>query len=127
MKTALTIVYEWHTALNTGNVDQLVALVTSDVEVGGARGSSQGASVVRDWFGRANVQLHPLRAFHRGGQAVVEERGEWRAPTGELTGSQTVATHFTVVNDQISRIMRYDDLATALTSAGLNQADEVFG
>ena len=127
MKTALTTVYEWHTALNTGNVDQLVALVDSNVEVGGARGSSRGANVVRDWFGRANLQLHPLRAFCRSDQVVIEERGEWHAPTGELTGTQTVATHFTVIDDRISRIMRYDDLTTALTSAGLNQADEVFG
>lgn len=125
MNTALDIIYAWHTALNTGDVDRLVALVTSDVEVGGARGLSRGAQIVRDWFGRANVHLHPLRAYQRGNQVVVEERSEWHAPTGEITGTQTVATHFVLTDNLISRIMRYDDLATALNAASLSEADEV--
>jgi hypothetical protein len=125
VKTALAIVIAWHTALNTSEVDRLVALVTPDVEIGGPRGSARGAQIVREWFGRANVQLHPLRAFQRDDQVVIEERGEWHAPTGEITGTQTVATHFVLSDNLISLIMRYDDLATALNAAGLSDVDEV--
>lgn len=126
MGPELDTVLQWHTALNSGAVDPLVALVDPQVEVGGARGSSHGANIVREWFGRANVRLYVLRVFHRAHAVVVEERGEWRHPdTGEVTGTQTVATHFVVQADHISRIMRYHDLATALTQAGLSESDEV--
>jgi ketosteroid isomerase-like protein len=127
MASALDIVNTWHTALNTGDVDQLVALVDDEVEVGGARGSMRGAQVVREWFGRANVRLYPLRSFQHENRVVVEERGEWQSPdTGEVTGTQTVATHFIVDNrNHITRIMRYDDLVTALQEAGLSEIDEI--
>lgn len=122
----LKIVSQWHTALNTGQVEQLVALVQPDVEVGGPRGTTRGAQVVGEWFGRANVRLQPLRFFNRGQIVVVEEQGEWLSPTsGEIMNSMVVATVFVVANGLISRLMRYDSLEAALTEGGLDMQDEV--
>jgi hypothetical protein len=120
------LVRQWHTALNEGAIDAMVALVDEAVEVGGPRGMTQGAGVVRDWFGRANVHLIPLQLFHGGDTVVVEERGEWLSPdTGEITSFQIVATIFIVRDNLITRIMRYDTLETALTEAGLTEADKI--
>lgn len=126
MAAEVEIVRQWHTTLNDGQVDSMVALVADDVEVGGPRGSTQGAQIVREWFGRANVRMIPLHYFHRDNVVIVEERGEWYSPeTGEVTSTQTVATAFTVVNGRITRIMRYDDVDSALNAAGLTRSDSV--
>jgi hypothetical protein len=125
MKSALEIVLDWHTALNAGEVDRMVALVDPNVEIGGPKGLTHGAEVVREWFGRANVKFHPLRSFQRDEQVVVEARGDWHDEAGNLTGSQNVSTHFVVTADTISRIMRYDELESALNAAGLQLSDEV--
>jgi hypothetical protein len=122
---ALKVVQNWHTALNQGKVDEMVALVQPDVEVGGPRGSTKGADIVREWFGRANVRLNPLQFFSTEYIVVVEELGEWLAENGEVLSIQVVATHFTVADGLISRIMRYDNLQTALEHAGLKETDKV--
>lgn len=122
----LKIVADWHTALNEGQVESLVEKVRPDVEVGGPRGKTQGAEVVREWFGRANVRLWPLRYFVREVAVVVEEKGEWVEPaTGQVTGSQTVASFFTVREGLIASILRFDSLEIALKEAGLGWQDEI--
>lgn len=124
--SALKIVAGWHTALNKGQVERLVEKVQPDVEVGGPRGKTRGAEVVREWFGRANVRLWPLRYFARQDTVVVEEKGEWLSPDpGQITGSQTVATVFTVRDGLIAAILRYDTLETALQEGGLGWLDEI--
>ncbi len=122
----LVIVADWHTALNDGRVERLVEMVKPDVEVGGPRGKTRGAEVVREWFGRANIRLWPLQYFARQDTVIVEEKGEWLAPeTGQVTGSQTVATVFKVKDGLIAAILRYDTIETALKAGGLGWADEI--
>lgn len=126
MSTAKEIVQAWHHALNQGNVEAMMALVHADVVVGGPRGSTQGSSVVREWFGRANVRLLPLAFYSRDQMVVVEEEGEWIDPTsGEVTGRQRVATHFVVVDGLITSIVRHDQLDHALSEALLTVVDRV--
>jgi hypothetical protein len=126
MNSALDIVDRWHTALNTGQVDQMIELVHPAVEVGGPRGKTQGAAVVKEWFGRANIRLIPLRYFNRQNVVVVEEQGEWLSPeTGQVTGSQVVASVFAVTDGLITVILRYDNLEIALREGGLDWSDEI--
>lgn len=124
MSTAVDIVQEWHRALNAGEVDAMVALVDENVVVGGPHGTTSGAAVVREWFGRANVRLIPLTYFARGQVVVVEEEGQWMdAGTGAVTSSQGVATHFVVGDGVITSIRRHDMLDSALAEAKLTAAD----
>ena len=91
----LETVLAWHEALNTGEAERVASLSHPDVEVGGPRGSARGRQVLKDWLGRANVRLEPLRLFQGGGTVVAEEAATWRdAGTGETTGAATVATVF---------------------------------
>jgi hypothetical protein len=123
---ALSPVQQWHSALNAGQVDQMMTFVHPQVEIGGPRGVTSGAEIVREWFGRANVRLLPQRWFAREGRVVVEELGEWLSPeTGEITGSQLVASAFSVRANLITRIVRHETLAEALADADLTVADEV--
>ncbi len=125
MSTSKEIVQKWHDALNRGDVDRMVALVHQDVVVGGPRGKTSGIQVVRQWFGRANVRLVPLTYFGTGQTIVVEEKGEWIDPAnGQVTGSQTVATLFTVEGNLITSIVRHDQVEAALSEAGLTLSDK---
>jgi ketosteroid isomerase-like protein len=120
------VVEAWHAALNEGDVDRLVGLSHPDVEIGGPRGVGRGVQLLREWVARANVRLDPQRVFRRGSTVVVEQAGHWRsAESGEVIGSQTVASVFTVGDGLVTSLVRYDDLSEALETVGLDQSDEI--
>ena len=116
----------WHEALNAGDAERLASLSHPEVEVGGPRGAARGRQVLKDWVGRANVRLEPLRSFHSGRTVVVQEAATWRDPeTGETTGEATIATVFVLDEVLVSRIFRHDNLEDALRGAGLDRSDEI--
>ena len=68
--------------------------------------------MIREWFARAGVQMEP-RVFHDLDEAlIVEQDATW--PGGE---PQAIASLFQVQGGQITRIVRYPDLAAALAGA----------
>lgn len=117
----------WHAAVNAGDLERLVALSSSDIEVAGPRGSGRGEHLLRDWFGRAGVRLEPLQTFSRDTDVVVvEQRATWAAPEGTTASPpRTVASVFSVVDGRVTRVMRYADLASALEASGLSPSDRV--
>lgn len=122
----LETVLAWHEALNADEAGRLAALSHTDVELGGPRGPARGRQVLKEWVGRANIRLEPLRSFHRGRTVVVEEEATWRdARTGEKTAGATVATVFTVQDGLVASVVRHDDLGDALRAAGLEESDRV--
>lgn len=119
------VVETWHEALNAGDVDLLVSLSHPNIEVGGPRGRGHGSQLLREWVDRANIRLELRRVFHQGETVVVEEEAEWRsAETGEMTSSQTVASVFVVRDDRVVSVVRYDNLANALSAAHLDESCE---
>ena len=122
----LETVLAWHEALNAGDAERVASLSHREVEIGGPRGSARGRQVLKDWVGRANVRLEPLRSSQRGETVVVEEAASWRdAQTGETTGAATVATVFQLDGGLVAGIFRYDGLEDALRRAGLDGSDEI--
>jgi hypothetical protein len=119
----IAVLDEWHAALNASDVDRLASLSTSDIEVGGPRGSGRGADLLRDWVARAGITLEPRRVYARDGTLVVEQRAQWRSVDGQLTPPQTVASVFRVRDGLVAAVLRYDDVAAALQAAGLDEAD----
>ena len=117
----------WHAAVNAGDLERLVALSSSDIEVAGPRGSGRGEKLLRDWFGRAGVRLEPLQIFSRDTDVVVvEQRATWAAPEGDTASPpRTVASVFSVVDGRVTRVMRYADLASALEASGLSPSDRI--
>lgn len=122
----IRVVEAWHEALNDVDIDRLVALSHTDVEVGGPRGTGSGAQLLREWVGRANIRLEPQRIFHRSDTVVVKQEAEWHSDsTGEVTGAQTIASVFVVRDDQVASVLRYDNLADALRAAELDESYEI--
>ena len=121
------LVLAWHEALNSENVDRLVALCVEEVEVGGPKGSGHGSQLLREWVGRARIRLDPQRVFHSEGVVVVQQSAQWAsAETGEMFAERTeAASVFRVHEGRIAAILRYPDLAAALPAAGLDESSEV--
>src|SRR5215211_7431068 len=119
------VVRAWHEAVNQGDADALVALSTGDIEIGGPRGSARGSAVLRDWLGRAGIQLEPRRWFASPTELVVEQIATWRGPDGAVTDPQLIASSFTVEDGKVMRTVRYGSLKEALTATGLTLTDEV--
>ena len=69
---ALSTVAAWQPALNRAAMDDLLALVAPDVEVGSPKGTTRGAEAVAEWFGRTAMTVQSRRVFVRG-DSVVEE------------------------------------------------------
>ena len=75
----------WHRAVNDGAADLAGAFCTSDVEVGGPRGSGYGRELLVDWVRHAGIRMRPVRWFCGPAGAVVEQDARWVDPaTGEL-------------------------------------------
>ena len=116
------IVEAWHEALNSGDLQRLVMLSHSDVEVGGPHGSGRGTKLLQEWADRANIRLTPLRVLHRDGTVVVQQEAAWRsAETGLVTGRQTLASVFVVRDGRVASVVRYDNLTNALQKANLDE------
>ena len=121
----LRVVEDWHEALNGGEVDRLVELSHPEIEVGGPRGTGRGTQLLREWIDRANIRLEPKRVFHHADTVIVQQWAEWRsANTGQVTDSQIVSSVFVVRDGRVTRLMRYPDLADALSVTGLNESHE---
>src|SRR5215207_10043597 len=80
----LEIVRAWHEAVNRGDADALLALSDEDIEVGGPRGSARGSAVLRNWLGRAGIQLEPRRWFASPSELVVEQVATWQSADHRL-------------------------------------------
>jgi ketosteroid isomerase-like protein len=109
----------WHAALNSGDVERLVALSHPDIVVGGPRGEANGAQILREWVDRANIHLEPLRVFHEAGTVVVEQEAEWKFMDPGVR--QTVASVFVVGDGVVTSVVRHPDLPSALRAANIDE------
>ncbi len=123
---AATLAAAWHNAVNSGDIDELLALSAPTIELLGPRGSAVGHAALRDWLARAGLSLAPQRIFVRDAAVVVAAHATWRAPeTNEVVGEADVASCLRIANNQVVQYARYDTLAEALAAGSLTEMDEV--
>ncbi len=121
----LQIATAWFRHVADRDVDAVMALAASDVEVGGARGAGTGTDLLREWVARTRAVLTPRRWFVREDIVVVEYEAAWFNRAGQDMGRRVMITTFRIDEDRIGGIYRHDDLAAALTIAGLDAGHEV--
>lgn len=112
------VVQQFHDHLNAGRTDDVLALLTEDVAIGGPRGDARGKRVVHDWIARARITMEPRRWIVQDDHVIVEQQATWQSDDGLST--QPVATLFTFTGDLISGIFRYRDQAEALASLNVD-------
>lgn len=121
-------VQTFHDHFNAGHVDEVLAMATEDVTIGGARGRGQGQNLLDEWVRRKSTTLTPQRWFMKDDLVVIEELVEWRSRTsGNVTDSTRWGMAFTVSGGKIAAIGRYADIGEAVTSSGLDETHEVDG
>lgn len=119
-------VQTFHDHFNAGRVDDVLAMATDDVTIGGARGRGQGRELLDEWVRRKMTTLTPQRWFIKGDLVVIEELVEWRRrESGDVTDSTRWGMAFTVQDGKIAAIGRYADVGEAVTSSGMMPSDEV--
>lgn len=125
-RSPVKVVAAFHDHLARRDVDALVALAADDVQVGGPRGTGEGTDLLREWVARANVTFRPLRWFAKDDLVVVEQDAVWHDAAGEETDRRVLVTTFRVdAGGKLAGIERHDELAAALTLAGLDAGDEI--
>jgi len=121
----LAVALAWIEAANQRDLERLMRLSDPNIDIVGPRGSIRGSAILRDWLARAGLTLESRRSFARGGSVVVEQHGVWRSPeTGDVVGVADVASRFRVEGAHVVTYERFDNVAAALSAAGLTGSDE---
>jgi ketosteroid isomerase-like protein len=124
IERALATIGLWHTAVNAGDVETLLAMCADDIEIIGPRGRGRGHDAIRDWMRRAGFSAVPRRWFAGGdGHVVVEQKAKWRDRDGQAEA--VIASAFVVRDGKIRSHERFEELMTALTMYGLRDVHEV--
>ena len=73
----IATVLAWHDALNSSDIDTLLAVSSDDIDIAGEEGAAQGLTVLREWASSSGLTLVPGRMFMHDGVIVVEEQATW--------------------------------------------------
>jgi hypothetical protein len=118
----LATVMAWHDALNTSDLDTLVALSSDDIDMGEAHGAAQGHEALRRWATSRQTATELGRMYVHDGVVVVEQKVGSPDNPGSVTNT---ALAFRVVHDHVTSVFRHQDLASALAATELTDADLV--
>ncbi len=120
MSSPLDLVVAWHDAVRDRDLEAVAALVHTDVEVDGPRGSSRGADLMLEWVENSGIGLEIVSFLQRGLTFVVGQEATWPDPEGEdgRTEPVAVASVFVVQGALISKVLRFDDVDAALEASG---------
>lgn len=126
----LSVVEAWTQAYSRRDLDGMLARSCSDIVVARRLRHEHGHEAVRGLLHRQSfgveMQPHVRGLFHRGDTVVVDAQliVTW-VETGEPAGEQDGAAILVVRDGAVARYVPYPDLETALSDAGLSEADEV--
>jgi ketosteroid isomerase-like protein len=115
----------FHDHFNAGRRDEVLAMATDDVAIGGARGKGAGKQLLNEWVGRATTTMQPQRWFLKDDTVVIEELIEWRSRDGDRVTDSTIwGLAFTVRDGKIASLARYAGIGEAVYEAGLDASHE---
>lgn len=126
MSTPLDLIVAWHDAVGDQDVQAVAELVHPDVTVGGPKGSGQGLELMLDWVRSSGIVLEIESFLQRGLTFVVAQTATWPDPATDTRRTEpiAVASVFVVLGSQISRVLRFDDVESALEAAGFRTQPE---
>jgi SnoaL-like domain len=118
----IATVLAWHDALDSSDIETLVALSSDDIDFGDARGAAQGHQALRRWAASLETTSELGRMYVHDGVVVVEQKISTPDDPDAVT---TAASTFRVVHDHVTAVFRHEDLASALAATELTEADLV--
>jgi ketosteroid isomerase-like protein len=129
MRSALDVVQAWGQAMASFDERALIALADEEIEIVAPGGTRQGHEALRVWLKKQTYGVAPhfeqRRHFVRDDTVGVDLHVEYRyVDGGEVAGSADAAIVFAIRDGLVLRITAYPDLASALASARLDEADD---
>jgi hypothetical protein len=118
----IATVLAWHDALDSADIETLVALSSDDIDFGDSRGAAQGQEALRRWASSLEATSQLGRMYVHDGVVVVEQKISTPDDPG---ATSTAASAFRVVHDHVTAVFRHEDLASALAATELTEADLV--
>jgi ketosteroid isomerase-like protein len=118
----IATVLAWHDALNTSDLETLVALSSDDIDIGDAHGATQGHEALRRWAASLKATAELGRMYVHDGVVVVQQKVSSLDNPWAVTDA---ASAFRVVHDRVTSVFRHEDLASALAATELTEADLV--
>lgn len=125
-KDSLEVAQAWQEAANKQDVEKLLELSETNIEIVGPRGVARGHQLLQEWVSRAGLKLETYQIFAKDTVVVMAQHGTWRsAETNDKESTADVATVFHVVDGKVTYLARYDRLEEALSKANLSLDDEI--
>ncbi|NLE79825.1 MAG: nuclear transport factor 2 family protein [Rhodococcus sp.] len=119
--SAIATVLAWHDAINSNDMDTLLALSADDIVLPTDDDDpDQGLAELREWATSAGVTLEMGRMFEHNGIVVVEDTSTWASdPDNPI--EQAIALR--VIDDQVVTVVPHANLEDAFAATGLGEAD----
>ena len=118
-------VLAWQDALNSGDLDTIVALYSDGVEISSAVGGSQGLVALLDWAAETDTTIKLEEAYVSGAVVVTAGEASGSIVPGSEMDSRHMAMAFRVDDDQVVSVFIHPDLESALRATGLGTEDLV--
>lgn len=122
----VALILAWHDALNAGDVQGVLSRSTSDVRIGGPRGTTTGHEALAGWIAHAGIELTPTAIYATDTHAsatdsacYVEQDARWpNNPAANPDELLRACTLFEVRNHLVAATLRYGTLEDALAATG---------
>jgi len=121
MKSVIEIADQWTDYVNAKDIDGVLSLSATNVEISGPRGTAAGQDMLAQWVENSGIQLETLARYLKGSKMIYEQKASWENENGEVI----LYSFFLVKEGKVTQIARFDLLEDAFGSSGLSEEDLV--
>lgn len=126
MKSPESTIQQWIKALNSGDIDALLAISKPDIAIAGPRGTSHGIEILRAWYMNTHLTLDVEQQLVHNDQVISVGIAHWHDTDGSELGTASTAFLMRVTtNGLVAELSRHDEgLSAALAESNVpNESD----
>lgn len=121
MNSVIETADQWTDCVNAKDIDGVLSLSATSVEISGPRGTAAGHDMLAQWVENSGIQLRTLARYVKDGKVIYEQKASWENEDGEVI----LYSFFLVKEGKVMQIARFDLLEDAFGSSGLSEEDLV--
>ncbi|CEG24243.1 hypothetical protein BN1080_03264 [Planococcus massiliensis] len=121
MNAVIEIADQWTDRVNAKDIEGVLKLSATNVEISGPRGTAAGHDMLAQWVENSGIQLQTLSRYIRDGKVIYEQKASWENENGEVI----LYSFFLVKEGKVTQIARFDLLDDAFGASGMSEEDLV--
>ena len=121
MNNAIDTADVWVDKVNAQDVEGVLEVSDSNIELVGPRGAGFGHDLLVQWMENTGVRLHTIARYANDHSVVYEQEAVWENQDGHVI----VYTFMEIKNGKITRLERFDNIDDAFSTSGLNEENKV--